>query len=379
MSITIEKTTKRVRAPFRNDIVGSFLRPEAIKAAREKFAEGKLTQTELTKIEDEEIKKLVAKEKEVGLQSVTDGEFRRSYWHLDFFWGFEGVEHIVLEHGYFFHGEETRADSAILSGKLRFTDHPFLAHYSFLKEIAGDEVLARQTIPSPAQFFAELVRGENEKTVQQYYPNREELFQDISKVYHDAILAFYNLGCRNIQLDDCTWGMLCDRDFWSLMAGEGYHIDDLKELYLRLNNDAIADLPADLTITTHVCRGNYHSTWACQGGYDAVAEPLLGRENVSAYYLEFDTDRAGDFTPLSEVSEDKLVVLGLISSKTGKLEEKEQIIARIKEATQYIPLERLALSPQCGFASTEEGNILSEEEQWQKISFIKEIADEIWG
>ncbi len=379
MSITTEKITKRTTAPFRYDIVGSFLRPQAIKKAREDFAKGEITQAELSGIEDEEIRKLVAKQKELGLKSVTDGEFRRSYWHLDFFWGFDGIEHTIPEHGYFFHGEETRADSARLSGKIRFTDHPFLAHYRFLKEAAGEDVLARQTIPSPAQLFAELVRGENEKAVVEYYPNREELFEDISKAYHDIILAFYNLGCRNLQLDDCTWGMLCDRDFWSLMAGEGYDAEELKELYLRLNNEAIKDLPSDLTVTTHVCRGNYHSTWACSGGYDSVAEPLLGRENVSAYYLEYDTDRAGDFTPLKEVSGEKLVVLGLVSSKTGTLEDKKQIIARINEAARYIPLDRMALSPQCGFASTEEGNILTEDEQWKKLSFIKEIAEEIWG
>ncbi|MDF2566014.1 MAG: hypothetical protein K0Q53_2418 [Massilibacillus sp.] len=379
MSTFFENTTKRTTVPFRYDVVGSFLRPQVIKDAREKFTAGEITQVELSQIEDEQIKKLVVKQKEVGLKAVTDGEFRRSYWHLDFFWGFDGVDHVILDHGYFFNGEETRADSARLSGKINFTNHPFLNHYSFLQQVVGSDAIARQTIPAPAQFFAELVRGENEKEIAKFYSEREDLYKDISAAYRKAILAFYELGCRNIQLDDCTWGMLCDQNFWSTMAGEGYDVKELQNLYLRLNNDAIADLPEDLIVTTHVCRGNYHSTWATSGGYDPVAQTLLGRENVSAYYLEYDTDRAGDFSPLKHVSGDKLVVLGLISSKTGELEDKSKIIARVKEAAQYIPTDRLCLSPQCGFASTEEGNILTEEQQWNKLAFIKEIAEELWG
>lgn len=379
MAKLFENTTQRTLPPFRYDIVGSFLRPQTLKDAREKFEAGKITREELTKVEDEEITKLVAKQKEVGLKAVTDGEFRRSYWHLDFFWGFDGVDHVLMDQGYLFHGEETRADSARLSGKIRFNNHPFIAHYRFLKEIAGNDVVAKQPIPAPAQFYAELVRGINEDAVNTYYPNREELYQDIAKAYHEAILAFYEAGCRNIQLDDCTWGMLCDEGFWKNMAGSGYDVQELQNLYLRLNNDAIANLPEDLVVTTHVCRGNYHSTWATSGGYDPVAKTLFGSENVSAYFLEYDTDRAGDFAPLKEVSGDKLVVLGLVSSKTGELESKAEIIARIKEATQYVPADRLCLSPQCGFASTEEGNILTEEQQWNKLAFVKAVAEEVWG
>jgi 5-methyltetrahydropteroyltriglutamate--homocysteine methyltransferase len=378
MSKLFENARIRERVPFRFDVVGSFLRPQAIKEARKKLVEGEMTRAELSMVEDREIEKLVAEEKEVGLKAVTDGEFRRSYWHLDFFWGFDGVEHVLLDHGYFFHGEETRADTARLSGKIRFVNHPFLSHYSFLKKVAGHDVLARQTIPAPAQFFAELVRGENEKAVILHYPDREELYRDISAVYHQAILAFYDLGCRNIQLDDCTWGMLCDENFWSAMAGAGYDIQALQELYLRLNNEAIAGLPADLTVTTHVCRGNYHSTWATSGGYEPVAPTLLAHENASAFYLEFDTERAGDFSPLRHVPANKPVVLGLFSSKTGVLEDKNIILSRIQEAARYLPSDQLCISPQCGFASTEEGNILTEKQQWTKLRFIKEIADEVW-
>lgn len=379
MSQLIENASKRTVPPFRYDIVGSFLRPQALKDARAKFAAGTLSRAELTKIEDEEICRLVAKEKEAGLKAITDGEFRRSYWHLDFFWGFEGVEHVIMEHGYFFHGEETRADSARLSGKIRFNGHPFLEHYRFLKEVAGDGIVAKQAIPAPAQFYAELVRGVNEDSLNAVYPDKEELYRDIATAYHRAILAFYELGCRNIQLDDCTWGMLCDQEFWKNMAGADYDPAFLQELYLRLNNSAAADLPKDLTVTTHICRGNYHSTWATSGGYGPVSQSLFGKENVSAYFLEYDTDRAGDFTPLQFVSDEKIVVLGLISTKTGKLEDKEQLIGRIREAARYVPIDRLCLSPQCGFASTEEGNVLTEEEQWAKIRLVKEIAEEIWN
>jgi methionine synthase II (cobalamin-independent) len=378
MTRHFDNMTDRQNAPFRYDIVGSFLRPQTITDARKHLAAKKITPAELTKIEDEEIEKLVAKEKEVGLKAVTDGEFRRSYWHLDFFWGLDGIDHVVLDHGYFFHGEETRTDSARISGKIGFSSHPFLQHYKFLKKIAGDTVITRQTIPAPAQLCAELFREGNESTIKKYYPNHQHLYEDISAAYHEAILAFYDLGCRNIQLDDCTWGMFCDKKYWSTRVGEGYNIQDLQNIYLKLNNDAIANLPDDLTVTTHVCRGNYHSTWATSGGYEPVAKTLFGKENVRAYYLEYDSDRAGDFSPLQEISDDKLVVLGLITSKTGTLENKEAIINRIFEATKYIPADRLCLSPQCGFSSTEEGNILTEEEQWKKIAFIREIAEEIW-
>ncbi len=371
--------TARTAAPFRYDVVGSFLRPQALKQARKAFHKGTLTQAQLTAVEDDCIRALVEKEMELGLHSVTDGEFRRSYWHLDFMWELDGIDHVELDHGYFFHGEETRADSARVCGKIKFSSHPFIDHYKFLKKIAASRAIAKQTIPAPAQCFAELVRGENEQYLNAVYPDREALYQDLSTAYHDFILALYDTGCRSLQLDDCTWGMLCDQNFWRGMAGEGYNPQALQKLYLRLNNDAIADLPDDLTVTTHVCRGNYHSTWATSGGYEPVSETLFGGENVSAYYLEFDDDRSGDFAPLAKISGEKLVVLGLITSKYPKLEDREKIISRIHEASAYVPLDRLCLSPQCGFASTEEGNILTEEDQWAKIRLVKEIAEQVWG
>ncbi len=371
--------TARVNAPFRYEIVGSFLRPERLKQARQDFAQAAITQEQLTAIEDDCIRDLVEKEIQAGLSSVTDGEFRRSYWHLDFMWGFDGIEHVEMEHGYFFHGEETRADSARVTGKIKFSGHPFIKHYKFLQEAVGNRALTRQTVPAPSQFFAELVRGVNEQHLDAVYPDREQLYKDLTTAYREFILALYEAGCRNLQLDDCTWGMLCDQGFWRNMAGDAYSSEQLQQLYLRLNNAAIEDLPADLAVTTHVCRGNYHSTWATSGGYAPVADTLLGSENVQAYYLEFDDERSGDFAPLAKVSGNKLVVLGLITSKRPQLEDKAQIIARIHEASALVPLDRLCLSPQCGFASTEEGNILTEQEQWEKIKLVREIAEEVWG
>ncbi|MFN6650359.1 5-methyltetrahydropteroyltriglutamate--homocysteine S-methyltransferase [Enterococcus gallinarum] len=361
------------------EIVGSFLRPEKLKQAREAFAEGKITRSELKEVEDQAISELVAKQKEVGLKYVSDGEFRRSYWHLDFFWGFQGIEHILMDQGYLFHGEETRADSARLAGKVAFNpEHPVFEEYRFVAAQA-DGVPVRQSIPAPAQLFVELVRGSNEEKVNAIYPDREVLLADIAQAYRETILALYDLGCRHLKLDDCTWGMLVDKNYWQSRTNDEYDTQKIQELYLRLNNSALVDLPNDLHVTTHVCRGNYHSTWAASGGYEPVADSLLGHEAVEAFFLEFDDDRSGDFQPLRFVPETKKVVLGLVTSKNGALEEKESLIARIKEASQYVPLERLSLSPQCGFASTEEGNILSEEDQWKKLQLIIEVADEVWG
>lgn len=364
----------------RYEIVGSFLRPEALKEAREKFGAKEISYQELQEVEDQEITKLIAKEKEIGLKYITDGEFRRSYWHLDFFWGLAGVEHNIMDQGYLFHGKETRADSARLEGKVKFNpNHPVFKEFSFAHELANGDVQVRQSIPAPAQFFAELVRGENEEKIDQYYSDRNDLYQDIAQAYRETILELYNLGCRNVKLDDCTWGMLVDKGFWQNMTNEDYDTQEIQEQYLQLNNAALKDLPEDLHVTTHICRGNYHSTFATSGGYEPVAQTLFGKENVEAFFLEFDDDRSGDFAPLRFVPEEKQVVLGLITSKSGKLEDKEAIVNRIREASQYVPLERLNLSPQCGFASTEEGNILTEQQQWDKLRLIIEITQEVWG
>ncbi|VDK13742.1 hypothetical protein OAL24_00539 [Oenococcus sicerae] len=362
--------------------VGSFLRPQAIKDAKKQFAAGEITKADLRAIEDTEIEKLIKKQAAAGLDYVTDGELRRSYWHLDFFWGFGGVKHIHFGEGYRFSHEETRDDSAILNGRLSFDakQHPFIRDFEFTKSVADKYgIAAKATIPAPAQFYAELVRGVNAKNIRDFYATDDELFADIIKVYHEAILALYDAGARVIQLDDCTWGMLVDKKFWRTMVGAGFDPELLKNTYLKLNNGAIADLPADLTINTHVCRGNYHSDWAAQGGYDAVADKLFGQENVATYFLEYDSDRAGGFEPLAKVSGDKNVVLGLVTSKSPVLEDRQLIIDRIHQAAKYLPLDRLWLSTQCGFASTEEGNKLTEADEWQKLALVKSIIDEVWG
>ncbi|WP_049868492.1 MULTISPECIES: 5-methyltetrahydropteroyltriglutamate--homocysteine S-methyltransferase [Paenibacillus] len=367
----------RHTTPYRFDMVGSFLRPEALKEARRRHEAGELGAEELRTIEDREILALVAKQKQVGLKAVTDGEFRRSWWHLDFMWHLDGVEKAAVPQGYLFEGVETRAETARLTGRISFGSHPFIEDFRFLLAAAGTDAVARQTIPAPAQLLAELLRPENKAGTDAVYASIHDLAADVSRAYRDAILAFYDAGCRSIQLDDCTWGMLCDPKFRDGLKAAGADPDDLAKLYAQVNGAAIADLPGDLAVTTHVCRGNYASTWAGAGGYEPVAEQLAAIGSLDGYYLEFDTDRAGGFEPLRHIGEGQ-IVLGLFSSKNGELEDKEAILERIREAGQYVDINRICLSPQCGFASTEEGNILTEEQQWSKLALIKEIADEIW-
>lgn len=240
--------------------------------------------------------------------------------------------------------------------------------------------MARQTIPAPAQFYAELFRGEsNTRNTRSVYADNDKLIEDIAAAYRTVIRDLYTAGCRNIQLDDCTWGMVCDKSFWETMIGCGYHVDDLMHTYLEVNNKALEGHPADLVINTHVCRGNYHSTWASQGPYDKVAPVLFAQENVDAFYLEYDDERSGGFEPLKYVPKNKKVVLGLITTKNPHLENRQTIISRIQEATKYFPLEQLCLSPQCGFASCEIGNKLTEEEQWDKVALVRSISEEVWG
>jgi len=364
--------------PFRFDMVGSFLRPARLKAARAEFAAGKLSAEGLKQAEDEAIADLVQKQKAVGLRAVTDGEFRRSWWHLDFMWGLNGVDKATLEHGYRFSSEETRPETARLSAKITGDHHPFVEHFKFVRQLAGGGVIARQTIPAPSQFLLEIQRPENKAATERIYGDADELLADIAGAYRTIIADLYAAGCRSLQFDDVTWAGFCDAKLWQMYQSGNQNLRELLERNLRLNNLALEHRPKDLVVTTHVCRGNYHSDWAYSGGYEPVAEILFGRENVAAFYLEYDTDRAGDFAPLRFLSDGKQAVLGLFSSKTGQLEDRAVILRRVEEATQYLDINRICLSPQCGFASTEEGNILTEEQQWSKLAFIKEIADEIW-
>lgn len=289
------------------------------------------------------------------------------------------MEHIELDHGYQFHGEETTHGSLRLTGRISGENHPFIQDFLYVKQFEEDGVEAKLTIPAPAQFLAELFRGDNTRNTREYYPNTEELLQDIAAAYRTFFHEVYAAGCRTVQLDDCTWGMIVDDDFWKSMAGSGFTLEHEALQYLKVNNLAIGDKPEGLTVNTHVCRGNYHSCYATKGAYDPVAPWLFAKENVDTYYLEYDDERSGGFEPLKLVTPEKRVVLGLITTKSPVLEDKATVIARIREAAKYVPLERLSLSPQCGFASCEIGNKLTEEQQWAKLALVREIVEEVWG
>lgn len=364
--------------PFRYDYVGSFLRPLAIKNARSMFKAGKLSFDELKAVENEEIARLIARQKEAGFHVITDGEFRRSYWHLDFFWGLNGIEECELNHGYFFHGEETAKGSIRLTGRIDGHDHPFVEYFKFLKSFEDENTVAKQTIPAPAQLLAELFRKDNIENTTTVYPDIDNLIADIGAAYRTVIRELYDAGCRNIQLDDCTWGMFVDEKYWSNRQNGNVSFENEANKYLKVNNLALEGRPSDLIIATHVCRGNYHSTYACTGPYDKIAPFLFERENVDAFYLEFDDERSGGFESLAYVPKDKKVVLGLITTKRPELEDKALIKSRIKEAAEYVDLDRLSLSPQCGFASCEIGNKITEQDQWAKLNLVKEIALEVW-
>ena len=371
--------TSNIARNIHFEAVGSYLRPAELKEARVKFAEGQISATDLRAIEDKLITDVVKKQKAHGLHFITDGEFRRSYWHLDFMWGFGGVEHIELEHGYQFHGEETTKGSLKLTGKITGENHPFIKDFLFVKQFEEEGIEAKQTVPAPAQFLAELFRGDNSKNTREFYPNTEKLIEDIAAAYCTFFQEIYAAGCRTVQLDDCTWGMIVDNDYWKAKVGTGFALEQEALQYLKVNNLAIEGKPEGLTINTHVCRGNYHSCYATKGAYDPVAPYLFAHENVDTFYLEYDDERSGGFEPLKYVADGKKVVLGLITSKSPVLEDKAAVIARIKEAAQYIPLDRLSLSPQCGFASCEIGNKLTEEQQWAKLDLVREITEEVWG
>ncbi len=367
--------------------VGSFLRPAELIQARVDFEAGKITAEQLAAVEDKAIKELVDKQVEAGLEKVTDGEFRRAYWHLDFFWGFNGIDHVQAAEGYHFHDETTKADSALIAGKITGDNHRFVAAYQFLKDYVdskGLDVEAKYTIPAPAQFYFELIRdAEHVEKLNEIYPDFEQLREDIKNAYLTVIDDLIATGLKTLQVDDCTWGTLVDNNFltaWGAATGKTAQEvrDELAEVFLTLNNDVYNNVPEGLLVNTHVCRGNYHSTWASSGGYDAVADELFDKENVAEYFLEFDNDRSGGFEPLAKVSGEKVAVLGLITSKEATLEDKDAIIARIREAEKFLPLDQLWLSTQCGFASTEEGNILTEEDQWKKLALVKEVIDEVW-
>ena len=368
------------KAPFRLDHVGSFLRPERLKEARAKFNAGEINAEELERVENEEIIALIEKEKELGLKSVTDGEFRRAFWHLDFLENLEGVELVEVDHfSVQFKDKDVKPKTLRIVGKVDFSEnHPFVKHFKFLKEHAGDTPV-KLTIPSPSMLhLITQVREKNYVPIERYKDNEALFYDDVVKAYRKALQCFYDLGCRNIQLDDTSWGEFCALDKREAYEARGFDLEQIARDYVDVLNRVIEWKPEDLVVNMHICRGNFRSTWFSSGGYEPVAKTLFGHCRVDGFFLEYDSDRAGDFTPLRYIKDQK-VVLGLITSKSGDLEDKGEVIARIKEASQYVPLEQLCLSPQCGFSSTEEGNILTIEAQWDKLKLIDEIVHEVWG
>ena len=366
-------TVQTITYPFRFDQVGSLLRSDRLIAARAKYKAGTFTKEQLVAVENEEIIKLIEKQKQNGVAAITDGEYRRSWWHFDFLGGFDGVEYYEKETGLEFHKMETRKEGIRVVGKIGFTTHPFIQHFEFLKKHAGEAVV-KQTIPSPNMLVRRVDMNEA------IYQDKETFKRDVIQAYQQVIQAFYDAGCRYLQLDDTAWADLFSEAGHEKLRAQG--LDPAEELLLmqEMINESIANKPADLTITMHICRGNYKSNYFTSGGYDYASAVIFGGLHVDGLFLEFDDERSGSFEPLKYVNrKDLKIVLGLITSKAGELEDKEKVKARIQEAATYVPLEQLCLSPQCGFSSTEEGNILTEEAQWKKLQFVKEIADEVWG
>ena len=368
-------TMLRTTPPFRADHVGSLLRPLAIKEARAKHATGAISVAELEAVEDREIERLVRRQEEIGLQLVTDGELRRSWWHFDFYAGLDGVELYEAPHGIQFAGVATKSESIRIIGRIDFSGHHQIDHFRFLKSKA--HVAAKMCIPAPGTMHFRQGRQAISRDV---YPDLDAYFADVAAAYKKAVRAFYDAGCRYLQFDDTAWAMMCSAFEREQSEKRGDDPDTLPAHYARMTNIALADRPADLVVTMHSCRGNFRSKWIAEGGYEPVAERMFNDVNIDGYFLEWESERAGGLEPLRYVPRGKkIVVLGLVSSKLAALENKDDIKRRIDEATRYVALDQLALSPQCGFASTEEGNVLTEEEQWAKLRLVVEIAREVWG
>jgi 5-methyltetrahydropteroyltriglutamate--homocysteine methyltransferase len=366
--------TQRTKPPFRADHVGSLLRPAALREARQRRAKGEITADALKVVEDRAIEDIIKKQEAVGLQAISDGEFRRSWWHLDFLWGLDGVERHVMDTGIAFAAVTTRNEGVRVTSKIGFTGHPMLEHFKFLKAHTGRT--PKMTIPAPSALYGRPVLTPIDKAI---YPNLDTFFADLGQAYRKAVRAFADAGCRYIQLDEVFIAMLCDPKYCQQMRDRGDDPDYLGGVYADLINEAMSDIPPDMTVTMHLCRGNYKSTFMGTGGYDAMQEVLFDRIKVHGYFMEYDSARAGGFEPLKRLQKGRLAVLGLVTTKTGALESKDTIKRRIEEAAKFADLEQLCLSPQCGFASTEEGNTLAEEEQWAKLKMIVDVAKEVWG
>lgn len=364
--------------PYRADIVGSFLRPAAVKEARTAFAAGTLDAAGLRAVEDDAVRELVTRQVENGLHLATDGEARRGWWHLDFWGGLDGVEVVELDHGIAFQGVSTTPKGMRITGPVSFpADHPFLAHAAFVvAEAERHGVTPKMTIPSPTVFDFRL---DADQIRTDHYADRDAITADLVQAYRDAIAAFHGLGVRYLQLDDTAWAYACSDVEMAKARERGIDTDGIAERFATTIRRVLDGRPDDLVVTTHVCRGNFRSTWIASGGYEPVAEQMLGHTGYDGFFLEYDSERAGGFEPLRFLPEgDQVVVLGLVTSKSGELEDPAVIERRIAEASEYAPLRQLALSPQCGFASTEEGNVLTEDEQWAKVRSVVDIAARVW-
>ncbi len=366
---------QRTDPPFRADHVGSLLRPAALKEARVKRENGEITAEDLKAVEDREIIRAIRKQEEVGLHAITDGEFRRAFWNYDFLGQIDGIEAFLGERKIKFQGKQPRPMVVRLKGKLgNYVPHPMIEHFKFVA--ANTTRTPKMTIPSPTSVHFRFGR---DAVPEEIYPNMDDFYRDLGQAYRKAVRAFADAGCRYLQLDEVNLAYLCDPALCQKVRDRGEDPDALPGIYAGMINAAMSDIPADMTISMHLCRGNFQSTFVAAGGYEPVAELLFNQINVHAYFMEYDSDRAGGFEPLRFVPKDKIVVLGLVTSKSGRLETKDEIRRRIDEAAKFVDIKQLCLSPQCGFASTEEGNILTEDEQWAKLRMIVELADEIWG
>ena len=365
---------QRNKPPFRADMVGSLLRTEALKQARERRQRGEIDAGALKEVEDQEIRALIRRQEEIGLHAVTDGEFRRAYWHFDFLEHLDGVTSVEGDSGMNFKGGVGITKALRVTGKVGFSGHPMIEHFRFVKDNTGR--VAKMTIPGPSMLH---YRGGRKMMNMGVYPQMDAFYADVGAAYNNAVRAFYDAGCRYLQLDDISFAYLCDPDQREMLRERGDDPEKQPDIYAGMVREALKDKPSDLTVTMHLCRGNFRSTFIASGGYEPVAEILFNAMPVDGYFMEWDTDRAGGFEPLRFLPKGKTVVLGLVTSKTGTLESADDIKRRIEEATKYVDLDQLCLSPQCGFASTQEGNTLADEEQWAKLRMIVEIAQEVWG
>lgn len=365
---------QRSTPPFRADMVGSLLRTAPLKDAREKFKAGQIDAAALKAVEDAEIVKIIRKQEEIGLHGITDGEFRRAYWHFDFLEQLDGVTSIDGDSGMNFKGGVGVPKALRITGKVGYSGHAMVDHFRFVKD--NTSRTAKMTIPGPSMLH---YRGGRKMMNMGVYPEMDAFYADVGSAYAKAVADFYGAGCRYLQLDDISFAYLCDPEQRQMLKDRGDDPEKQPDIYAGMVRTALADKPADLTITMHLCRGNFRSTFIASGGYEPVADVLFNAMPVDGYFMEWDTDRAGGFEPLRFLPKGKSVVLGLVTSKTGTLEHKDDIRRRIDEASKFVSLDQLCLSPQCGFASTQEGNTLAEEEQWAKLRMIVELAKEVWG